>query len=84
LSDLPTKFEIGNYNFDYTSQLIINGQNQQKNYIGVISTKALVGITNPVQELNTLNAERDKKIADLETRLKRLELIMGNEKIKLT
>lgn len=30
LSDLPTKFEIGNYNFDYTAQLIINGENQQK------------------------------------------------------
>ena len=30
LSDLPTKFEIGTYNFDYTAQTIINGENQQK------------------------------------------------------
>lgn len=29
-SDLPTKFEIGNYNFDYTAQLITNDDNQQK------------------------------------------------------
>lgn len=33
-SDLPTKFEIGNYKFDYTAQLIMNGDNQQK-----VSTK---------------------------------------------
>lgn len=30
LSDLPTKFEIGTYNFDYTAQTIINGENHQK------------------------------------------------------
>ncbi|MFA6945575.1 MAG: response regulator transcription factor [Pedobacter sp.] len=29
-NDLPAKFDIGNYKFDYTSQLIINGENQQK------------------------------------------------------
>lgn len=33
-SDQPTKFEIGNYKFDYTAQLIMNGDNQQK-----VSTK---------------------------------------------
>lgn len=30
LSELPTKFEIGTYYFDYTAQLITNGENQQK------------------------------------------------------
>lgn len=33
-TDLPTRFEIGNYTFDYTAQLIINGSAQQK-----VSTK---------------------------------------------
>ena len=32
--DLPSKFEIGNYKFDYTAQLISNGDSQQK-----VSTK---------------------------------------------
>jgi DNA-binding response OmpR family regulator len=33
-SNLPSKFEIGNYKFDYTAQLITNGDAQQK-----VSTK---------------------------------------------
>ena len=33
-SDIPSKFEIGNYKFDYTAQLITNGEAQQK-----VSTK---------------------------------------------
>jgi DNA-binding response OmpR family regulator len=33
-SNLPSKFEIGNYKFDYTAQLITNGDTQQK-----VSTK---------------------------------------------
>lgn len=33
-SDQPTKFEIGSYKFDYTAQMIQNGENQQK-----VSTK---------------------------------------------
>ena len=33
-SDQPTKFEVGNYKFDYTAQMILNGENQQK-----VSTK---------------------------------------------
>ncbi len=33
-SELPTKFEIGDYRFDYTAQLICNGSDQQK-----VSTK---------------------------------------------
>ncbi len=33
-SDLPTKFDIGNYKFDYTAQMISNGAGQQK-----VSTK---------------------------------------------
>jgi DNA-binding response OmpR family regulator len=33
-TDLPTRFEIGNYTFDYTAQLIISGSAQQK-----VSTK---------------------------------------------
>ncbi len=40
-------------------------------------------LTKAVQELNTLNAEKDKKIADLETRLKRLELIMGDKQYQV-
>ena len=32
--ELPSKFEIGNYKFDYTAQLITNGDAQQK-----VSTK---------------------------------------------
>lgn len=34
VADLPSKFEIGNYKFDYTAQLITNGDTQQK-----VSTK---------------------------------------------
>lgn len=34
VSDQPTKFEIGSYKFDYTAQMIQNGENQQK-----VSTK---------------------------------------------
>ena len=33
-SDIPSKFEIGNYKFDYIAQLITNGEAQQK-----VSTK---------------------------------------------
>ena len=33
-SELPTKFDVGNYQFDYTAQLIVNDQHQQK-----VSTK---------------------------------------------
>ncbi|HEY1009962.1 MAG: response regulator transcription factor [Daejeonella sp.] len=33
-ADLPTKFDIGNYKFDYTAQMISNGSDQQK-----VSTK---------------------------------------------
>jgi len=33
-SDIPSKFEIGNYKFDYTAQLITHGEAQQK-----VSTK---------------------------------------------
>lgn len=33
-SEQPTKFEVGQYKFDYTAQLITNGQRQQK-----VSTK---------------------------------------------
>jgi DNA-binding response OmpR family regulator len=32
--NLPSKFQIGNYNFDYTAQIITNGDTQQK-----VSTK---------------------------------------------
>lgn len=34
VTDQPSKFEIGKYRFDYTAQLIINGDSQQK-----VSTK---------------------------------------------
>lgn len=34
VADQPSKFEIGKYKFDYTAQLIINGDSQQK-----VSTK---------------------------------------------
>ena len=34
VADLPTKFDIGDYKFDYTAQLISNGSGQQK-----VSTK---------------------------------------------
>ena len=56
--------------FDFSG---VDAPKNENDYYGLRYAEFVVPLVKAVQELSTLNAEKDKKIADLETRLKRLE-----------